>query len=290
MVQPWVADYSMARPGAAALQAAGAVGVIRYLCPGRLDGVNITADEIADFDAHALPYGIVVEYAASWILGGYQSGLSTAQASLPMEAVLGIPRGVTFAAVDFDIAPAQFGTALETLRGMADGYGGWQYVGVYGSKGFCEWVGANSQITRFWSTDAWSNYTPAANAALHQHAQWPAGTPVVQGCDHNLILGDWAPRTGEEDMTPEQANILNTCAKAIVQLGGAITTLQTKQDQFFNLVVHGDPTHYSLDHLSADVKTLLATVGGGGTADPSVAQALAELAGRLDNLTLKAAS
>jgi hypothetical protein len=200
MPTPWVADCSAAHPSVAQFRAAGAVGVIRYMDPGRNDGTEITAAEIADYHANNFPYGLVMEYGADWLEGGYPVGHAKALQALADEAALGIPKGVTYGACDFDIQPSQYGPALDCLHGMADAYGGWQYVGVYGSKSFCEWVGgAGSPIKHFWSTDAWSNYTPAANAVLHQHAQWPAGVPVVDGCDHNLILGDWGPRNGSTD-------------------------------------------------------------------------------------------
>ncbi len=51
MAGGWVADYSVARPGATALKAAGATGAMRYIAPGRNDGAQITAVEIADFNA-----------------------------------------------------------------------------------------------------------------------------------------------------------------------------------------------------------------------------------------------
>jgi hypothetical protein len=258
---------------------------MRYIFPSRNDGACITAEEIADFNANSLPYGLVMEAEATWILRGYQSGFDLARAARQIEASLGIPAGVTFAAVDFDIGSQQYPQAFQTLHGLADGYGSWSQVGVYGSKGFCEWVGANSQITKFWSTDAWSNYTPASNAALHQNAQWPAGTPVVPGCDHNLILGDWAPRTTENDLTPDEHNVLYTTAKAVVQLAGVVSQLVADEATRSQIITKGDPTHYGLAQVHADLQAIEVAVKA---VPPAGGTDLAPVLAAINNLKLGA--
>jgi hypothetical protein len=291
----WLPDYSFARPGAATIQAAGGVGAMRYtgsLDPQsvayRADGAVITADEVADFNAHSLPYGLVLEYEATWILRGYQSGHDLAAAARAYEASIGIPAGVTYAACDFDIQPPQYAQALATMQGMADAYGGWQYVRPYGSKAFCEWVQANSPARGSWSTYAWSfnpqqgRFEHAADARLWQYNFWPIAP--VQGCDFNEVLGDWGPRNSGDDLTPDQDNILRTCAKAIVQLAGALNQHINDESTFRQLVIHGDPTHYGFDQLHADIKAIEAAVKatpGGGTD-------LQPILDRLNSLTLKA--
>lgn len=286
-VSGFVVDYSLARPGAAVLKAAGASGVMRYIAPGRSDGAQITAPEIEAFTQAGLPYGLVMEYGAQWLLDGYSQGVQYAQQAIAEEASLGISRGVTYMAADFGIQPSQYGQALDTLHGLSDGYGGWQYVGVYGRKAFCEWVGANTPIVCFWSTDAWSAGIPAANACLHQKAVWPAGVPIIDGCDYNLVLGNWAPRNGA-DLTPEEHNILITTAKAVVQLAGAVTALQNSQNALSQNIIHGDATHYSFDLLHADINQIKAALaaGSGGTVDPApIADAVAS---KVSALTWKA--
>lgn len=284
MVQPWVCDYSEARPGAQTLINAGCVGVMRYSMP-RFDGAAITPAEVADFDAHGLAYGLVMEFSANWTSGGYNAGNSNAKAARIAEDNMGIPRGVTYAAVDWDVTlggPPQSAQALANCQavlacchGMADAYGGWEYVGIYGSKWICEWIAANSPITHLWSTDAWSNYVPANGASLHQHAVWPAGVPVVGGCDHNLILNaDWGARTTtEDDLTPQQDKLLTTIAGAVYQSGLATAQIQADQkaqDKVIALIL-------------ADVAALKsAPVTTGGTVDP------APIIAEIKSLTFKA--
>lgn len=203
----WVADYSVARPGGATLKAAGASGVVRYIGPYRNDGAIITGDEYRDLVGHGLQVGLVMEYSAQYLMNGYAWCKQMADGSRQQEAAMGIPIGTTYGASDWDVTlggPPQSPQALDNckrsldgLHGMADGLGGWQYVRPYGSKYFCEWVGANAPVTASWSTQAWSNYVPATNAALYQYAGWPAGVPFVSGCDYNAVRGNWAPRNGQ---------------------------------------------------------------------------------------------
>lgn len=207
---PWVADYSIARPGGAALRNAGVGGVKRYTGAYRYDGAVVDAAEWADLQAHGIQVGLVCEYSANWLMNGYAWCKQIAQATRALETKLGIPPGMTSCAADWDVTlggPPVSGQALSNcersldgIHGYADGYGGWQYVEPYGSKWFCEWACANSPMTSSWSAQAWSwvngaGFQPAINARLWQYAAWPAGVPFVSGCDFNLIRGAWNPRT-----------------------------------------------------------------------------------------------
>lgn len=269
MVDPWVADYSAARPGGVTLRNAGAIGAMRYTGAGRYDGVIITAAEYQELVNAGLAVGLVMEYSANWIKGGYNSGYNLAAAARPLERGMGIPDGVTYAACDYDIQPYEYATALSTMQGMADAYGGWGYVGAYGSRAWCEWVGANSPCTHFWSADAWSQYIPAANSDLHQHANWPAGVPYISGCDHNQVRGDWGPRTSpmEADLTPEEHNYLKTIAGAVYQsaVQGAVDKLaiNAKLDAIkVDVDAMKAAQRPGVDQIRADIAAIPAATGG----------------------------
>lgn len=265
-----VLDYSAARPDLAAVRRLGYEGVIRYGCRTyRPDNVTLTADEYRTIVAAGLAIGIVIEFSADWLQEGYRTGYQVALASRAEERAMGMPDGVTYLAADYDItlggppaSPAAVGNcqrALDTMHGCADAWGGWQYVGGYGSRFFCEWLAANSPITELWSTDAWSNYIPAKGAALMQHAGWPAGVPLVDGCDYNSVLGAWAPRTAtEDDMTPQQDALLKEIGLVVMATASRQETYeQAVQDRltgFASIVIHGEskagipkPDHFGLD-------------------------------------------
>lgn len=265
-----ILDYSVARPDLAAVGRLGYAGVIRYGCRTyRPDNVTLTADEYQAIVAAGLALGIVIEFTADWLQEGYNTGYKVGLASRAEERAMGMPDGVTYLAADYDItlggppsSAAALGNcqrALDTMHGCADAWGGWQYVGAYGSRFFCEWVAANSPVTELWSTDAWSQYIPAKGAALMQHAGWPAGVPLVDGCDYNSVLGAWAPRTTTEDeMTPQQDALLKEIGLVVMQTASRQETYETAvQDRITGLasiVIHGkskagipEPDHWGLD-------------------------------------------
>jgi hypothetical protein len=115
----------------------------------------------------------------------------------------------------------------------------------------------------------------------------------VPGNDHGdpglVDLAKIFPST-EDDLTPEQDNILRTCAKAIVQLAGVLGQLASDEATFRQLVIHGDATHYSLGQLGKDVAAIEAAVKAvpPGTGDPGLGEQVAALSAKLDNLTLTA--
>src|SRR4051812_12867016 len=97
----WVADYSGARPGGAALKAAGCTGVVRYA--GALtESFNITAGEVADLRAHGLPIAVVSEQRTGSILEGRDAGRRMAQAAEHDAQLAELPDGLVYAAVDID--------------------------------------------------------------------------------------------------------------------------------------------------------------------------------------------
>lgn len=206
-----VLDYSLARPPIQQIKAYGFAGAVRYTGVNRNDGAVIDGDEWRALRSAGLDVALVMEYTADFLrTTGYSGGYNLAKADQARTRAIGIPDGLTYAACDFDItrggpptsagALADCAAALETMRGMADAYGGWQYVAPYGSKWWCEWACAHSPMTRSWPTQAWSwvtgyGFQPALNGVLWQYASWPQGVPVIGGCDFNLVrAADWGQR------------------------------------------------------------------------------------------------
>lgn len=208
---PGVVDYSAARPNPQSLKQLGFAGVVRYGCRTyRPDTATLTAGEYQALKAAGLDVAMVIEFSADWLLEGYAAGKQIATVARAEERAMGMPDGLSFAACDFDItlggppvsaqAVGNCQRALDTLHGMADGYGGWQYVAPYGSRWFCDWATQHSPMTRSWPTQAWSwvngqGFQPSANGVLWQYASWPSGVPYVDGCDFNLVrAADWGQR------------------------------------------------------------------------------------------------
>lgn len=205
-----VLDFSLARPAPSYVKQLGFSGVVRYTGDYRYDGAVITGPEYAGLKAAGLDVALVMEYDAAWLLRGYAVGHQLATAARAKERAAGIPDGLTYAAADFDItrggppvsagALADCARALDTMHGMAVAYGGWQYVGPYGSRWFCDWACAHSPMQISWPTQAWSwvpgqGFLPAANGGIWQFAAWPQGVPMVGGCDFNLQrAANWGQR------------------------------------------------------------------------------------------------
>ncbi len=89
-------------------------------------------------------------------------------------------------------------------------------------------------------------------------------------------------------MTPEEHNVLYTTAKAVVQLGGVLTQLQTAVAKLATdeatraqLIMHGDATHNSLDSLTKAIKGITP-----GTADPGLMNAVNAVGAKIDGLKL----
>lgn len=118
------ADFSAARPGGAALAAAGVVGVGRYLSyPGSQYGV--TDDEIRDYKAHGIDTWLVREKGSTNMLGGYDQGVADATESQALlENLTELRHDIPlYTACDFEPVGAQLDACAAYQAGWRDTLG-----------------------------------------------------------------------------------------------------------------------------------------------------------------------
>jgi LysM repeat protein len=149
-------DYSWARPGGAALKAAGKEFAVRYIpYPGH-GGKGLNAAELADLRANGVAVALVFESYAGRALEGRGAGKQDAEESQRQVEALGMPKDLPiYFAVDFDAAENQQAAIDDYLRGAADAIGVGR-VGVYGGYYVVKRCHENSTATYLWQTYAWS--------------------------------------------------------------------------------------------------------------------------------------
>ena len=160
-------DYSWARPGGAALAAAGETFAVRYLYPG--GGKGLTVEEVNDLHIHGIAVAVVFESSANRALAGHGAGASDAQVAQGQLAACGLPGDLPiYFGVDFDATDAQLAQIYDYLDGAGTIIGK-NRVGVYGSyevTTHCRSVGSASWG---WQTYAWSGGQVDAGANLYQY-------------------------------------------------------------------------------------------------------------------------
>lgn len=159
------ADFSLGRPGGAALAAAGVQAVGRYAAAGR-DNVNITAAEVKDLRAHGIDVLIFNEHSAGYMLGGAAAAATIAPGAQQVCKAAGLPDGPIFYAADFDATrggPPVSAAALADMRKLADFLTGaakatsWDLVGIYGGYYAVKWLLDNlPNLRHAVQTYAWS--------------------------------------------------------------------------------------------------------------------------------------
>ena len=201
-----IADYSYGVPGAAALLNMNYAGVMRYASSGR-SAVNITRSEYFDLLSHGLSVGIVDEHAASYMLGGYESGGISAETSRNIVRAAGIPDGVIYFAADWDatlggapVSAQAIGNmrAIQSfLEGARDRIGA-DNVGLYAGYYVVAWVATNMPWVKwFWQTEAWSSGNVHNKTNLLQRARQEYVNSVQ--VDINVSLTD---NFGQRDFPP----------------------------------------------------------------------------------------
>lgn len=204
------ADYSYARPGGAALKAAGVSYAGRYLAD---DDRGITAAEYQDLLAYGIGVWLIREGRANGMLGGFNQGSADAQIAVQQIALVGLPPGsVVFATADFDVeTDAQFAALDDYLRGFASVLGVAR-VGIYGGLHYLNHAYQAGLATHFWQAGATSwdhGEQPLMPLAFHQTTL----TPPVPGTDHNYVLDTTATaggsasliRTDDDEMLSQEA-------------------------------------------------------------------------------------
>lgn len=181
-------DFSWARPGGAAIKAAGFGFVLRYVPYPGDGGKGLTVAEIADYRANGLDIGLVFESTAERPLAGWSAGRADAlqcdRSLLSLNAPGDLP---IYFAVDFDAQSSQFDAIAAYLRG-AQQVLGLMRVGVYGSYAVIEDAHTLGSAAWFWQALAWSggNLSPWRHLYQSLNGQFINGGEV----DHNEAYGD----------------------------------------------------------------------------------------------------
>jgi hypothetical protein len=190
-----VLDIAWAKPTAAQIRAAGAVGVIGYLSNDT--SKNLSASQVGSYVLAGVRVGTVWETTAGRALAGYAAGQADARSAEQQRKAVGLPAtSLHRFAVDTDttwnaVAPYFEGCASVLGKGRTAAYGGYKITtGAYGYG-----------LRRNWQTIAWSGGRLDPNAALYQNGR----TALGGDADINAILAaDWGqyPSIGGDVSTP----------------------------------------------------------------------------------------
>jgi hypothetical protein len=206
------ADYSVGRPGGAALAAAGVKAVGRYAATGRTD-VNISAAEVRDLRAHNIDIFVYNEHTAGYMLPGASAATRYVPGAVKVCRDAGLPDGPIFYSVDVDATlggePVS-ATALGNMRKLAEflttaaALTSWDEVGVYGGFYVVKWLLDNlPNLKHAVQTSAWSagHWDPRAFCRQDGYNWMIAGV----NCDHLTIVdpdeGSLRYRTGDDSMS-----------------------------------------------------------------------------------------
>ena len=197
-------DYSSARPGGAALKAAGFAFAVRYLAEDRR---GLTTAEAADLHANGIAIPLVYESRATRALGGWQAGVDDGAYALSLARRLGVPddRPIYFA-VDFDASEAQQAPINDYLRGCASVMGA-ERVGVYGGFWVVKRCAENGSAHWFWQTYAWSGGRQYPGNHIYQYKNGEWGGSIDLDEAYGDDYGQW-PKPEEASMTPEQVKAI----------------------------------------------------------------------------------
>jgi hypothetical protein len=152
-----VVDYAWGRPSIAALQAAGAVAVCRYLSYDAT-GKNLSAIEAAVLTLSGVDVVSNWEYGGNWseYSGGFAAGVRHAtEANRQHLACGGPPSRPIYFSTDFDPASSQFPVIANYYHGVASVIG-LDRTGAYGGYPTIKYLFDAGVIAWGWQTYAWS--------------------------------------------------------------------------------------------------------------------------------------
>ena len=198
-----VVDYSWARPGAAAIRAAGFNGVMRYVpYPGDLPiPKGIYPAELEELRADGLSVGLVFESSANRALDGRDAGIADANATLWSRTYLKWPEGLpTYFAVDFDLQASQYNAVAEYFRGVNSVFGA-ERTGVYGGSRTLELISTLGLARYFWQSLGWRYGVDFPGRHLFQY-----GGGLINGgeVDYNRVfINDFGQWLSEEEEMPD---------------------------------------------------------------------------------------
>lgn len=162
-------DYSFARPGGAALRAAGKSFAVRYVPYQGDGGKGLKSDELADLQANGIAVALVWETTAGRMLDGYGAGVTDGTVALASAALLGFPKDrPIYFACDTDTTADQLTSVRNYLDGAASVLGRAR-VGIYGEYDVIDHCLGTGAATWFWQTAAWSGGRLHPTAHLYQY-------------------------------------------------------------------------------------------------------------------------
>lgn len=200
-VTPRGLDFAAARPGAAAIKAAGYQFVVRYLSDGgrTLPGKQLLPDEADDYRAHGVSIVSNWETWADMMRGGFAAGVEDAHRAFAQVLACGgrADRPIYFSA-DWDASAAEQAVIDDYLRGAASVIGA-ENVGVYGSRWVVGRCLDNGTARWAWQCEAWSGgqVDPRINILQNQLDNGQSVYAYVNGvqCDINEAFtedyGQW---------------------------------------------------------------------------------------------------
>ncbi len=184
------ADYSLARPGGAALKASGYTWVARYLCtyaPKRL-----SPEERDDLFANDLSIVLVFEDDAAQALNGYDQGILDAQEALGQANALGVPDSVPlYFAVDIDATEAQQTAINAYFQGVVSVLG-IKRVGGYGGYWVLLRLADAGLISYKFQTIAWSGGNKVPGINIYQDGVQAFNGGVDEDISETTNFGQWS--------------------------------------------------------------------------------------------------
>lgn len=186
-------DYSSTANGdwatlAAAIKSKEKIFAIRYAVKDKSpSGRGITAPEYHALTAAGLEVPIFWEGSASWMLGGYNAGVSAAhdfQTNIVSAEMPSVMPGIF--AHDLDPTPDHFPAIDACLNGLASVIG-WPRVGAYGGWELINYLAQGGTVKLLCQTSAWEygrGRHPAATLYQYEYNDIIAGT----NCDNVLAL------------------------------------------------------------------------------------------------------
>jgi hypothetical protein len=182
------ADYAYARPGGAALIAAGITSVGRYL---GTDSRCITPAELQDYHDHDVSVWFIKENNSQGMLKGWAQGLVDATNSQNALNALGQPNAAVYFAVDFDVQANQFQYLDTYLRSVATIIPV-SRIGIYAGIAYLNH--AETLASFYWKTASSSfDHGQTANMPLHL-IQTTDGTPIAN-TDYDEIIQSYYGQT-----------------------------------------------------------------------------------------------
>jgi len=204
-------DYSWARPGGAALKAAGKTFAVRYLLQDGQGGKGLDRSEYDDLIANGIDVAVVYETYAARAKSGSAGGVEDAHAAQAALNALGLPNNMPiYFAVDYDAPESDQGVIDAYLRGAASVIG-MDRVGVYAGYWVVKRCKENGSATWLWQTYAWSGGNVLDGIHLYQYHN---GQDINGSVDFNKAYTDNFGQASKAGGTAPVTSPSNTATQA----------------------------------------------------------------------------